>query len=152
MGLMTTTNVRADLDTLARLNDDYITAVKTSNVERFREILAGDFLCTQADGSLLDREQFLGRLSQPYTIRDLQVHDVTIRLLGDVAIVHARTTFMLPDGSPGTGRYTDVWARRGGRWSRWRPRHAPLTGETTHARGEIMTSSSRQNPVTYVRS
>jgi len=36
--------------------------------------------------------------------------------MGDVAIIHARTTYMAPDGRMGAGRYTDVWARRGGRW------------------------------------
>ncbi|MGH3129068.1 MAG: DUF4440 domain-containing protein, partial [Gaiellaceae bacterium] len=38
------------------------------------------------------------------------------RLLGDVAIIHARTTYTLADGRPGAGRYTDVWARRNGQW------------------------------------
>ena len=36
--------------------------------------------------------------------------------MGDFAIIHARTTYTLPDGSAGAGRYTDVWARRDGRW------------------------------------
>jgi hypothetical protein len=36
--------------------------------------------------------------------------------MGDTAIVHARTTFALPGGRPGSGRYTDVWVRRNGRW------------------------------------
>ena len=36
--------------------------------------------------------------------------------MGDFAIIHARTTFTLADGRQGGGRYTDVWARRGGRW------------------------------------
>jgi len=36
--------------------------------------------------------------------------------MGDFAIIHARTTYTLPDGRPGAGRYTDVWARRNGRW------------------------------------
>jgi len=39
-----------------------------------------------------------------------------IMLMGDFAIVHARTTFTAADGRPGTERYTDVWARRDGRW------------------------------------
>ncbi len=30
--------------------------------------------------------------------------------------IRARTTYVKPDGQPGAGRYTDVWARRGGRW------------------------------------
>ena len=33
-----------------------------------------------------------------------------MRLMGDFAIIHARTTFTLPDGRPGAGRYTDIWA------------------------------------------
>ena len=35
---------------------------------------------------------------------------------GEVAILRARTTYVKPDGQPGAGRYTDVWARREGRW------------------------------------
>jgi hypothetical protein len=37
-------------------------------------------------------------------------------MLGEVAIIRARTTYLKPDGQPGGGRYTDVWARRHGRW------------------------------------
>jgi hypothetical protein len=36
--------------------------------------------------------------------------------MGDFAIVHARTTYTMADGRQGSGRYTDVWARRGGNW------------------------------------
>ena len=36
--------------------------------------------------------------------------------MGDVAIIHARTAYTLPDGRTAGGRYTDVWARRNGRW------------------------------------
>jgi ketosteroid isomerase-like protein len=105
-----------DLATLTRLNDDYIDAVRTSNVQRFREILSDDFLCTLADGTLLDRDQFLLQAARPTTALGLQAHDVNVRLLGETAIVHAATTFSHPDGRPGRGRYTDVWARRDGRW------------------------------------
>jgi len=45
-----------------------------------------------------------------------EAHDVNIRLMGDFAIIHARTTYDAPDARPGAGRYTDVWARRQGRW------------------------------------
>jgi uncharacterized protein (TIGR02246 family) len=106
----------ADLGMLVRLNADYIDAVKKSDVARFRDILADDFLCTQADGTMVDRQQFLANTAKPFTLGNLEAHDVNVRLLGDVAIVHARTTFTLPDGTPASGRYTDVWARRQGRW------------------------------------
>jgi len=105
-----------DLTTLLELNRDYIRSVQTSDVQRFKEILADDFLCSLSDGSLVDRERFLEQTAPPAKISNLQAHDVKVRLMGDFAIVHARTTFTAPDGSPGSGRYTDVWARRQGRW------------------------------------
>lgn len=105
-----------DMATLVRLNDEYIDAVRTSNVKRFSEILDDDFLCTLADGTLINRAQFLDQAAKPTTAQGLTVHDVKVRLLGDAAIVHAATTFTHLDGRPGRGRYTDVWARRDGRW------------------------------------
>lgn len=106
----------SDLDALVALNADYVRAVQMSDVKRFEEILADDFLCSLPDGTLLDRPQFLAHTAKPVTISVLAVHDVRVRLMGDFAIVHARTTFTLPDRRNGEGRYTDVWARRDGRW------------------------------------
>ncbi|MFN8060287.1 MAG: nuclear transport factor 2 family protein [Vicinamibacterales bacterium] len=113
---MPLTSSQADIDTLSALNADYIDAVQTANVDRFREILADDFLCTLPDGTLVDRDTFLEYSAKPVVIGDLRAHDVLVRVLGDTALVHARTTFTLPDGRAGRGRYTDVWARRDGRW------------------------------------
>jgi ketosteroid isomerase-like protein len=115
-GAMTTENAPSDLEELIRLNQDYIDAVSTSNVTRFREILADDFLCSLPDGRLINRAAFLEHTARPAALSHLQVHDVNVRLMGEFAIVHARTTFTLADGKPGAGRYTDVWARRNGRW------------------------------------
>ena len=105
-----------DLAALIDLNRDYITSVQTSDVRRFDEILADDFLCTNPDGSLVNRAGFLKQTARPVAISNLQVHDVDVRLMGDFAIIHARTAYTRPDGQPGAGRYTDVWARRDGRW------------------------------------
>jgi ketosteroid isomerase-like protein len=113
---MTQTAVKSDYATLLALNADYIRAVQTSDVARFREILADDFLCSLPDGSLIDKARFLEHTAVPASISNLEAHDVQVRLMGDVAIVHARTTFNLADGRPWSGRYTDVWARRQGRW------------------------------------
>lgn len=106
----------ADLDILLDLNRDYIRSVQTSDVRRFDAILADDFYCSNPDGSLIDRAAFLKQTAVPVTISNLTAHDVMVRILGDVAIIHARTTYTLANGRPGAGRYTDVWARRNGRW------------------------------------
>ncbi len=109
-------SLKPALDCLLDLDRNYIRAVETSDVSRFAEILADDSLCSQPDGSLLDREAFLSHTAAPVKISNLQAHDVKVRIMGDVAIIHARTTCTMPDGRPGAGRYTDVWARRNGRW------------------------------------
>ena len=105
-----------DLETLTKLNDDYIQSVQRSDIRRFDEILADDFLCSMADGTLLDRKAFLEQTAKPVTISNLQAHDVNVRLMGDFAIIHARTSYTLAGGAVSGGRYTDVWARRNGRW------------------------------------
>jgi ketosteroid isomerase-like protein len=112
----TETAANTDVDTLQQLNRDYIRSVQTSDVRRFDEILADDFLCSNPDGSLVDRAGFLAQTARPVAISNLEAHDVLVRIIGDVAIIHARTAYTLPDGRAGSGRYTDVWARRHGRW------------------------------------
>jgi ketosteroid isomerase-like protein len=113
---MTATATQTELQALEQLNRDYIRSVQTSDVRRFEEILADDFLCSNPDGSLVDRAAFLAQTARPVTISNLEARDVLVRILGDVALIHARTTYTLADGRAGSGRYTDVWARRGGRW------------------------------------
>ena len=106
----------ADLEVLDALNLDYINAVQAGDVARFEAILAEDFYCSNPDGSLVDRQGFLAQTARPATISNLRVHDVLIRQLGEVAIIHARTSYGLPDGRQAHGRYTDVWTRRAGAW------------------------------------
>ena len=105
----------SDGEILLRLNDEYLRAAERSDRGWFEEHLAPDFLCSRPDGTLLDRTAFLVRASAPSSLSGLEGHDIVVRLLGDVALVHARTTFR-DGGRPGHGRYTDVWARRDGRW------------------------------------
>jgi ketosteroid isomerase-like protein len=105
-----------DLDELTSLNHDYIDSVQNSDVRRFDEILAPDFYCSNPDKSLVDRAGFLKQTAIPVTIKNLEAHDVNIRLMGDFAIIHATTSYTTADGKAASGRYTDCWARRDGKW------------------------------------
>ena len=107
---------RSNLETLRELNRNYIRSVQESDVRWFDEHLAGDFRCSNPDGTIVDRSGFLAQTARPVTIAGLEAGDVEIRLMGDFAIIHATTSYTLANGSPGHGRYTDVWARQGGRW------------------------------------
>lgn len=107
---------QSDHDILAALNTDYINSVQHSDVRRFDEILAPEFYCSNPDGTLADRAAFLQQTAKPVAITNLRAEDVLIRIIGDFAIIHARTAFTKPDGSAGGGRYTDCWAKQNGRW------------------------------------
>jgi ketosteroid isomerase-like protein len=105
-----------DLDELTRLNRDYVDSVQNGDVNRFEEILAPEFYCSNPDKSLVDRAGFLKQTAAPVTIRNLEAHDVMIRIMGDFAIIHATTSYTTADGLQAHGRYTDCWARQNGRW------------------------------------
>ena len=91
----------SDLETLEALNRDYINSVQKGDVRRFDEILAPEFYCSNPDGSLVDRAAFLAQTARPVTISGLEAHDVLIRLLGDVSIIHAPPPTSGPTASPG---------------------------------------------------
>ena len=105
-----------DHEILTALNTDYVNSVQNGDVKRFDEILAGEFYCSNPDGSLVDRAAFLAQTAQPATIKGLKASEVMIRMFGDVAIIHARTRYTTAEGLAAQGRYTDVWAKRGGKW------------------------------------
>src|SRR5215218_7205877 len=96
-----------DIEQLTVLNRDYVNSVQNSDVKRFDEILAEDFYCSNPDKSLVDRAAFLKQTAVPAAIKNLKAEDVKIRILGDFAIIHARTSYTTPDGKPASGRYTD---------------------------------------------
>jgi ketosteroid isomerase-like protein len=105
-----------DIDTLEKLNGGYMKSVQSSDVGWFESHLAEDFLNSNPDGSLVDRAGFLEQIARPATIANFEARDVRIRIMGDIAIIHGRTTYARADGRAAAGRYTDVWARRRGRW------------------------------------
>ena len=106
----------SDVDTLQELNKHYIRSVRESDVRWFDENLSEDFVNSNPDCTLVERAGFLAQVAKPSAAKNIQCEDVRIRMLGEVALIHARTTYIKPDGQPGAGRYTDVWARPNGRW------------------------------------
>jgi ketosteroid isomerase-like protein len=106
----------SELDALHKLNRGYVRSVLESDVRWFEANLAPDFINSNPDGTLVDRAGFLKQIAPPCAVSKLREEDVRIHLLGDVAIVYARTVYGKADGEPGAGRYTDVWQRRQGRW------------------------------------
>jgi ketosteroid isomerase-like protein len=105
-----------ELEKLHELNRNYVRSVLESDVRWFEANLAPDFMNSNPDGTLVDRAAFLEQVAAPCAVSGLKEDDVRIHVLGDVAIIYARTAYGKPDGQPGAGRYTDVWQQRQGRW------------------------------------
>jgi ketosteroid isomerase-like protein len=106
----------SDLGTLHQLNRNYVRSVEESDVRWFDEHLAVDFLNSNPDGTLVDRAGFLAQIAKKSAVSSIRESDVRIVLRGDFAFIHACTTYVKGDGSPGAGRYTDIWWKRDGRW------------------------------------
>jgi ketosteroid isomerase-like protein len=115
-GATADTAAASDLDILHELNHNYVRSVEQADVRWFDENLADDFLNSNPDGTLVDRAGFLKQIAGKFKVTNLTERDVRIVIRGDFAFIHARTTYIRPDGEPGAGRYTDVWWKRNRRW------------------------------------
>jgi ketosteroid isomerase-like protein len=104
------------IENLRELNENYIRSVQASDAAWFEDHLAADFVNGSPDCILEERAAFIERVARPSPVTGLRADDVRIQLLGDVAIIRARTVYTKGDGSAGAGRYTDVWALRDDRW------------------------------------
>src|SRR5438270_6396626 len=82
----------AHLQTLTALNAAYIDCVVAADAQRFDAILAPDFVCSTPDGTLIDRSEFLQRTRSSSRLKSMDIDDVRIRVLGDVPVIHARTS------------------------------------------------------------
>jgi Domain of unknown function (DUF4440) len=102
--------------TLRELNRNFVRSVDEADVAWFDANLATDFMNTNPDGSLIDRKSFLAQIACGSTVKNIREHDVLIRILGEFAIIHARTSYEKPDGTRGSGRYTDDWQFRDAKW------------------------------------
>ena len=105
-----------DLAILEQLNNDYVRSDQFNDVNRFSEFLAEDFI-VQLPGLTRNRAEFLDYIAKPRPFKDLAVHDVNIRILSDVALIHGRSTYtMLVDGVEQEALYTDAYQKREGTW------------------------------------
>lgn len=110
-----------DYQQLEKLNEGYLASYRAGKVEFFNQILAEDFRETAADGTILNRSQFLSKIAEfgngqtsPMTVT---ASELEIRIFGDTAVVHAVPVVTMEDGTSfNGGRYTDIYARIDGEW------------------------------------
>lgn len=101
---------------LQSLNAEYVRSVEEADVAWFDAHLADDFFNTNPDGALINRADFLAQIGRGSVVTRIRAHDVTVRLFGTFAIIHARTSYLKADGAVGAGRYTDDWQLKSAGW------------------------------------
>jgi ketosteroid isomerase-like protein len=98
------------------LNRHYVRSAEQGDVAWYEQHLADDFVISTVDGALVDRKTFIERIARGSPGGRFEAVDVRVRLVGELALVHAGFKYIKPDGQAGSGRYTDIYTQRQGRW------------------------------------
>lgn len=112
---------RAETRDIESLEEQWRTAIVSGDAAFMEQLLADDFLAISARGTLLDKEQYVNRISTHATkLSSMDLMDLKIRVQpgSAVAVSQARINGML-EGRPieGVFRYTKVYTRTpGGTW------------------------------------
>jgi ketosteroid isomerase-like protein len=98
------------------LNRHYVRSAEQGDVGWYEQHLADDFVISTVDGALVDRKTFIERIARGSPGGRFEAVDVRVRFVGELALVHAGFKYIKADGQAGSGRYTDIYTQRQGRW------------------------------------
>jgi len=107
---------------LAQLEDDWAKALETHDTSFFARVVAPDFHGTQDSAKTFGRAENMHNAADTATqIRDVRDEDRQIRIYGNgtVGVVTGLSHWTVQKGErPGqySGRYTETWVKREGRW------------------------------------
>ena len=104
---------------LIKLEHDYARALMAKDMAFLRNFYAADWRGGNWLG-FFTKSTLLRRLQdRRYVVKSMKLRDLRVRVLGDVAIVQGvdeEVTSMSGRDTSGVWGFTDVFARRGGRW------------------------------------
>ena len=105
---------------LMQLMTEWFASIKRQDGAWFERVMADDWSYVMIDGSVKDKIWYIQSLQQPFdTEPSGEVHEVTARVFGDIAIASGHYTVkgahQGKDLSSHT-RFTSVWRNREDRW------------------------------------
>jgi|SRR5882672_6117481 len=115
------TNLSELVEAILQLERDIMTAIKDKDAATLEPMLADDFIYRTHFGAEANKAEFLKSIASfPVKILDLRGEELKVNVYGDVAIL---TGVQLADAQAPEGEmeksavaFTDVFARRDGRW------------------------------------
>jgi len=115
-------DTRKDLETLSKLNAQFIKNFITQDVEAHSKIIHPDFVCIENNGNIIGREAYLKNWATDFQNSGLDTFtymDEVIRIFGSTALVRSKSVFTKKiEGQLKTGYsvYTDTYIKENGRW------------------------------------
>ena len=111
----------ADRTELAQLEDEWMSAMQSRDMDRLEELVAGGFRFTAIHlyPEPMTREQWMGAAREGYTIVSYAYERMEVDVFGDTAVIHARYSQMASwdeNNLSNVFRLTDVWARGAHGW------------------------------------
>jgi ketosteroid isomerase-like protein len=118
---------------ILKLESEWNTAYKRSDVSAMNSLLADDFIITEEDGSTFSKPGYIahnGNSSMHVEISDMS--NLKVRMHGNIAVVtgayHEKGTEK-GNGYEYYDRFTDVWMNSNGAWQIIVSHYSPRTGE-----------------------
>ncbi len=116
-------------DEVLRLERQLIAAIGSHDLQAYDRLVADDYVALRATGDQTKAQVMDGYRAGRLAYRGLDITDVDVRLLGDTAVVSARTLgSRVEEGreTPNRVRYLRLWAKRDGEWRAVRQMAVPL--------------------------
>jgi ketosteroid isomerase-like protein len=111
----------ADRTELAHLEQEWMSAMQSRDMDRLEELVAPNFRFTAIHlyPEPMSREQWMGAAREGYTITSFAFEHMDIEVFGDTAVIHARYSQVASwdqNNLSNVFRLTDVWARGAHGW------------------------------------
>jgi homoserine O-acetyltransferase len=98
---------------------ELVRAIGSGDLQAYDRLVADDYVALRAAGDQTKAQVMDGYRAGKLAYRDLDITDVAVRVLGETAVVSARTLgSRVEDGheTPNRVRYLRVWSKRNGAW------------------------------------
>ncbi|WP_143305718.1 nuclear transport factor 2 family protein [Chitinophaga vietnamensis] len=109
-----------DVAALKKLNEEWIHAYPKKDTATLNRILADDLTMITSSGNRLSKGDIIRNAANPATpLTSSRVDSVDVRVLGQVAIVMAKASFVSKMGkqqASGQTSYMDIYEKRNGKW------------------------------------
>ncbi len=111
----------SDRSELARLEEEWMSAMQARNMDRLEELVADGFRFTAVhlNPDPMTREQWMGAAREGYTITSFAFEEMEVDVFGDTAVIHSRFSQIASwdqNNLTNVFRLTDVWARSTNGW------------------------------------